>query len=275
MSEAGPKAGIPPTLIVGGDGELARRLGLDRVDSIAALIARLDEGGTVPARVVFDHVAVAGSRARARFSPPRMLDAERGLSELQGILGEDPPERDGGGVADARCGRDPGPEDGAVGAVRRSRRCGAWCGAPGGEHPERRLQLVDVDGPPTAGGICWRRLGCYRRRRSRSWRCGTVRRWRRGWCGRVGGRCCGRSRGGSIRRGTVLITGGAGELGRELARHLVDRHGVRHLLLTSRRGSGDAGRAGSPAAAPACTGSGDGAGGELRRLGSRRRCARY
>ena len=36
--------------------------------------------------------------------------------------------------------------------------------------------------------------------------------------------------------GTVLITGGAGELGRELARHLVDRHGVRHLLLTSRRG---------------------------------------
>ena len=36
--------------------------------------------------------------------------------------------------------------------------------------------------------------------------------------------------------GTVLITGGTGELGRELARHLVDRHGVRHLLLTSRRG---------------------------------------
>jgi NADPH:quinone reductase-like Zn-dependent oxidoreductase/acyl carrier protein len=36
--------------------------------------------------------------------------------------------------------------------------------------------------------------------------------------------------------GTVLITGGAGELGRELARHLVAGHGVRHLLLTSRRG---------------------------------------
>ena len=34
----------------------------------------------------------------------------------------------------------------------------------------------------------------------------------------------------------MLITGGVGELGRELARHLVDRHGVRHLLLTSRRG---------------------------------------
>ncbi|HEY6881280.1 MAG TPA: SDR family NAD(P)-dependent oxidoreductase, partial [Polyangiales bacterium] len=36
--------------------------------------------------------------------------------------------------------------------------------------------------------------------------------------------------------GTVLITGGVGELGRELARHLVQRHGVRHLVLTSRRG---------------------------------------
>ncbi|MFE7778340.1 SDR family NAD(P)-dependent oxidoreductase, partial [Streptomyces sp. NPDC057445] len=35
---------------------------------------------------------------------------------------------------------------------------------------------------------------------------------------------------------TVLITGGAGTLGGLLARHLVARHGVRHLLLLSRRG---------------------------------------
>ena len=37
-------------------------------------------------------------------------------------------------------------------------------------------------------------------------------------------------------RGTVLITGGTGELGLALARHLVVRHGVKHLLLLSRRG---------------------------------------
>ncbi|MFE9423308.1 SDR family NAD(P)-dependent oxidoreductase [Kitasatospora sp. NPDC006697] len=37
-------------------------------------------------------------------------------------------------------------------------------------------------------------------------------------------------------RGTVLITGGTGTLGALLARHLVTAHGVRHLLLTSRRG---------------------------------------
>ncbi|WP_435844073.1 SDR family NAD(P)-dependent oxidoreductase, partial [Streptomyces gilvosporeus] len=35
---------------------------------------------------------------------------------------------------------------------------------------------------------------------------------------------------------TVLVTGGTGTLGALVARHLVTRHGVRHLLLTSRRG---------------------------------------
>ncbi|WP_087925789.1 SDR family NAD(P)-dependent oxidoreductase [Streptomyces albireticuli] len=37
--------------------------------------------------------------------------------------------------------------------------------------------------------------------------------------------------------GTVLITGGTGALAAETARHLVARHGVRHLLLVSRRGA--------------------------------------
>ncbi|MFI0777854.1 SDR family NAD(P)-dependent oxidoreductase [Streptomyces sp. NPDC021212] len=36
--------------------------------------------------------------------------------------------------------------------------------------------------------------------------------------------------------GTVLITGASGGLGGPVARHLVAEHGVRHLLLTSRRG---------------------------------------
>ncbi|MEV6319553.1 SDR family NAD(P)-dependent oxidoreductase, partial [Streptomyces sp. NPDC051776] len=38
------------------------------------------------------------------------------------------------------------------------------------------------------------------------------------------------------RDGTVLITGGTGGLGALVARHLVTEHGVRHLLLASRRG---------------------------------------
>ncbi|WFE23121.1 type I polyketide synthase [Solwaraspora sp. WMMD937] len=36
--------------------------------------------------------------------------------------------------------------------------------------------------------------------------------------------------------GTVLVTGGTGLLGGAMARHLARRHGVRHLLLVSRRG---------------------------------------
>ncbi|MYU31520.1 SDR family NAD(P)-dependent oxidoreductase, partial [Streptomyces sp. SID8358] len=43
--------------------------------------------------------------------------------------------------------------------------------------------------------------------------------------------------------GTVLITGGTGTLGRLFARHLVTKHGVRNLLLVSRRGPGTPGAA--------------------------------
>ncbi|MGC0330784.1 acyl transferase domain-containing protein/short-subunit dehydrogenase/acyl carrier protein [Streptomyces sp. SAI-170] len=43
--------------------------------------------------------------------------------------------------------------------------------------------------------------------------------------------------------GTVLLTGAMGALGRVVARHLVTEHGVRHLLLVSRRGAQAAGAA--------------------------------
>ncbi|GAB2695512.1 hypothetical protein GCM10010442_11550 [Kitasatospora kifunensis] len=43
--------------------------------------------------------------------------------------------------------------------------------------------------------------------------------------------------------GTVLITGGTGSLGGILARHLVAKHGIRHLVLVSRRGQAAAGAA--------------------------------
>ncbi|WP_246561769.1 type I polyketide synthase [Streptomyces roseirectus] len=43
--------------------------------------------------------------------------------------------------------------------------------------------------------------------------------------------------------GTALVTGATGTLGRLVARHLVTAHGVRHLLLTSRRGEAAPGAA--------------------------------
>jgi polyketide synthase 12 len=44
--------------------------------------------------------------------------------------------------------------------------------------------------------------------------------------------------------GTVLVTGGTGTLGAQVARHLVREHGVRHLLLASRQGPEAAGAQG-------------------------------
>ena len=44
--------------------------------------------------------------------------------------------------------------------------------------------------------------------------------------------------------GTVLVVGGTGGLGAELAKHLAER-GARHLLLVSRRGADAPGAAGA------------------------------
>ena len=49
-------------------------------------------------------------------------------------------------------------------------------------------------------------------------------------------------------KGTVLVTGGTGTLGGELARHLVSARGSRHLVLMSRRGPAAPGAAGLAAA---------------------------
>ena len=128
------------TLIVGGDGELASRLGLDHVDSVAALVARLDEGGSIPARIVFDHLAEPdGSILSATHA-----DAERGLVELQGILSE--ARLNETAVAWLTCGAvATGPEEGVSGLSRAP----LWglVRSARSEHPERRLQLVDVDAP--------------------------------------------------------------------------------------------------------------------------------
>ena len=139
LSDAGAEA---PPLMVGGDGDLAKRLGLDRVDSVAALAGRLDEGAVVPAHIVFDHLSEPdGSIVAAAHS-----DAGRALIELQGILGE-ARLNDTSVTWLTRGAVATGPEEGVPGLSRaplwglvRSARA---------EHPERRLRLLDVDVPPT------------------------------------------------------------------------------------------------------------------------------
>jgi hypothetical protein len=97
-----------------------------------------------------------------------------------------------------------------------------------------RIVLLDTDTDTDSTHGRWR--GCWVRG-SRSWCCGAGGCARPGWPGSpppdvppsvpvLGG------------HGTVLVTGGTGGLGGQLARHLVAGHGVRHLLLASRRGPG-------------------------------------
>ena len=103
------------------------------------------------------------------------------------------------------------------------------------EHPDRRLRLVDVD----AGDAITQEVLAASAlvldsepelaRRDERWLAPRL----------VAVRAGDAERAAPLRLGgpsTVLVTGGLGELGQPLCRHLVAVHGVRHLLLTSRRG---------------------------------------
>ena len=120
---------------------MAKRLGLDWVESVAAIVARLEEGGVPPARVVFDHLAEPAS-SDGDFLAATHAGAEHALSELQLILSDARLTETSvawltsGAVAT-------GPEEGVAGLSRaplwglvRSARA---------EHPDRELQLLDVD----------------------------------------------------------------------------------------------------------------------------------
>ncbi len=181
----------------------------------------------MPGRIVFDHSLATASNDGIILAATH-ADAERALRELQGILGEARLNETSvtwltrGAVAT-------GPDEGVTGLSRaplwglvRSARA---------EHPDRRLQLLDVDAPPAEAALLTKLLSTAAEPEL-ALRHGSVMAPRLARAASMPA--------GEPRRleptGTVLITGGVGELGRELARHLVDGHGVRHLLLTSRRG---------------------------------------
>jgi hypothetical protein len=222
LSDAGPDA-LP--LIVGGDGRLAAALGLDHAESVAAVVAQLDAGAEAPKQLVFDHLFQPTGPVLAAAH----ATAERGLAELQGIFGEarlnetDVTWLTRGAVAT-------GPDEGASGLSRaplwglvRSARA---------EHPDRRLQLVDLDLDAALADVAL--LGKLTSTTSEpelALRHGAVLAPRLMRAG-VGE--------GEPRRlaagGTVLITGGVGELGREVAHHLFSRFRVStHRFTPSHR----------------------------------------
>ncbi|MFJ9777856.1 type I polyketide synthase, partial [Kitasatospora sp. NPDC101157] len=105
------------------------------------------------------------------------------------------------------------------------------------EHPGRFV-LVDVDGSPESSAVLDAvGVGEEPQVALRSGRVSVPRLVRAGLGSSSGGAV------GSVSGGTVLVTGGLGVLGRLVARHLVEVHGVRHLVLAGRRGPGSEGAA--------------------------------
>ncbi|MEV4123370.1 SDR family NAD(P)-dependent oxidoreductase, partial [Micromonospora sp. NPDC049645] len=122
---------------------------------------------------------------------------------------------------------DPGLDDADYGLEAARRR--ADDDADRGGELGRVLAAVADSGEPE---IAVRAGGLYVRRLTRA-----------GGAGRLSLPGSDRLRDGLDSGGTVVVTGGTGVLGGLVARHLVATHGVRHLLLLSRRGLAAAGAA--------------------------------
>jgi acyl carrier protein/NADP-dependent 3-hydroxy acid dehydrogenase YdfG len=209
------------SVVVGGTGALADRLGLPRVFDVADVLA---VGSAPPRRVIVDATAAAGAGdllARAH------VGAHRDLALLQGWLAD---ERASdcelvwvtqGAIAaasdDAIAALDRAPLWGLVRSARR-------------EFPRRGLRLLDVEATTTAARITaalaarapelairGAELLAPRLVPAGSAAPAPAQRWQA--------------------EGTTLVTGATGALGALVARHLVARRGARRLLLVSRHGA--------------------------------------
>ncbi|WP_394840512.1 SDR family NAD(P)-dependent oxidoreductase [Pendulispora brunnea] len=212
--------------VLGGDGSLARALGVRAIARVEDLCAPSDEA-TPPRRLVVDLTAqhdtvVAGAHRVAgelvsllqRWLAAPALEKTELVVMTRGAIAatpEDPVE----GLAAST----------AWGLLRSVRT----------EHPDRRLRVVD------AGAEDWTaQRDLLRRAIATDDEPELVVRAPRvltpGWHPMTDADRAGASPIALDPNGAVLITGGTGELGRALTHHLVSTHGVRHLVLTSRRG---------------------------------------
>ncbi len=216
-------------VVLGGDGALAARLGAEHLADLAALADRLGGAKPVPSTVVVDATADAGpDRAdpltAAALRTLQQLLAEPGLgtAELVWVTS--------GSTAAAEGDALPGLAHAPLWGLLRTART---------EHPERTIRLLDLDGrtetvpaeaPAAALAAALVAALAVADEPELALRGG------RALAPRLV-RVPAATAEPVIRPdGTVLITGGTGELGRQVAAELVRRHGVRRLVLTSRQG---------------------------------------
>ncbi|WP_408993638.1 SDR family NAD(P)-dependent oxidoreductase [Streptomyces europaeiscabiei] len=210
--------------VLGGSGDLARALGAEAVADLAAALAGLGEDEPAPARIVVDTTgAVSGGGVPDAES---VRDAAAAvLAQVQGVVAE--PRLAGtevvwatrGAVGEAAYDLAHAPVWGVVRVAR-------------AEYPERSVRLVDLDAGALDAELLERAIAVEGEPEIalRDGRILVARLTRTDQPDQP-----------ETPRfdpdGTVLITGGTGELGRQLATHLVHEHGIRHLVLTSRRGT--------------------------------------
>ncbi|WP_374199237.1 type I polyketide synthase [Streptomyces sp. ISL-44] len=212
--EEAPQDG--PTWVLGDD-----TLGFDAAhpdaDALLAAVSGLDADADAPDRLLVDATRLIGTTALA--------EATAGLELLQRLLAEPRLEQTEliwltrGAVH-------------ADGPVRDLVRAGLWglLRTARSEHADRVIRLVDIDAEPSAVAADVARALSVTGEPELAVRGGEIR----------VARLVRAQTGGELPEfaadGSVLVTGGTGELGRAVARHLVSVHGVRHLVLTSRRG---------------------------------------
>ncbi|MFE6849068.1 SDR family NAD(P)-dependent oxidoreductase, partial [Streptomyces sp. NPDC057686] len=189
-------------------------------DALFTALSALDTQEDGPARILVDAtspVGVVGVTA--------LEEATAGLELLQRLLAEPRLEQTEliwltRGAVDA---------DGPVSDLARA---GLWglLRTARTEHADRVIRLVDIDAEPAAVAAEVARAVSVTGEPELAVRGGELR----------VARLVRAESGGELPEfaadGAVLVTGGTGELGRAVARHLVSVHGVRHLVLTSRRG---------------------------------------
>ncbi|MFJ8547361.1 type I polyketide synthase, partial [Streptomyces sp. NPDC093586] len=218
--------------VLGGDAGVAAILETDHVADVDVLLARLDDGAAAPARLVVDATGpVASASGTGDVAGAALELTASTLRTLQRLLGE--PRLDGAElvwITRSAAGADD--------EVRELLTAPLWglLRAARGEYAERAIRLVDLGQEPVDETLLSRAVALTDEPET-AIRDGGIRTARLVRTTQSGPDDAVRPVAGAFDPdGTVLVTGGTGELGRAVARHLVTRHGVRHLVLTSRRG---------------------------------------
>jgi acyl transferase domain-containing protein/acyl carrier protein len=228
---AAPPLGTGSLVVIGapnGGARLAEALGAEAIADLDALVARLEQGASAPAQVVVDVTAASLSPldvARSSHEATRQA-----LSLLQAWLSE--PRLEATELVWMTRGAVGAAPDDAVEDLARAPLWGLVRAARS-EHPERGLRLIDVGTEPVDAGLLARALATAAEPELAL----------RGGAALAARLVRAQAIAEELTRaralnpaGTVLVTGGTGELGQAVAAHLVRAHGVRHLVLTSRRG---------------------------------------